>query len=576
MVAAIDDPGCTEWPSRRAAQRPPRPHARRPGRSSKHRSRVEGDDADAGLEAGHAAHRRGQATGTGLQLARRHGVRRGVARSAEQDRLPGRALRERMPRADPVAHVEVGPRRLDDREGERLLTVGDREVRGAADRLGELAEHGDGEVAQHRLHGRAEPQHAEAEPQPAARVAADECVLLEGADEPVHDRPVDLEPGGELGDGEAVGRRRQHVEDPEPAVQGLRGLGRHGPSLGIATTTCGSPTRGPVDPRVQLVGGRDRRRRPAALLAQRRVGDAVRLAGAVVPGGDQPVELAAQHRELLVGARPRRPSRARAAAVAFCFLARSLCRCWSSSRIWSGSSRPGMPRKSISSSEPTCTSPAWPNSPPSKSTRSKRASEPSASKDMSSSSEARLAGVRLGEQVVLGGEDVALVVDLAAEHVVALDLHLGGEAEQVAAPTAGTPTPSRRGCGPARSGRRPGRRTAASRSSWRRRRPRAAGTSTPSDTIRTATIHRLSLSVNSVIFFDARLLVGEHHGGGLAGDLLEDLGVGARRVLVGGDHQAAGVRDVPAHLGQPAVGGGEHRRDPRARSGRARCAAPGW
>jgi hypothetical protein len=32
---------------------------------------------------------------------------------------------------------------------------------------------------------------------------------------------------------------------------------------------------------------------------------------------------------------------------------------------------------------------------------------------------------------VLGGEDVALVVDPAAEHVVALDLQLGGEAEQV-------------------------------------------------------------------------------------------------------------------------------------------------
>ena len=40
----------------------------------------------------------------------------------------------------------------------------------------------------------------------------------------------------------------------------------------------------------------------------------------------------------------------------------------------------------------------------------------------------RLPGLRLGEQVVLGGEDVGLVGDRPAEHVVALDLHLGGEA----------------------------------------------------------------------------------------------------------------------------------------------------
>ena len=38
-----------------------------------------------------------------------------------------------------------------------------------------------------------------------------------------------------------------------------------------------------------------------------------------------------------------------------------------------------MPRKSISSSEPACTSPSWPYSAPSKSTRSNDACEPSAS-----------------------------------------------------------------------------------------------------------------------------------------------------------------------------------------------------
>ena len=41
-----------------------------------------------------------------------------------------------------------------------------------------------------------------------------------------------------------------------------------------------------------------------------------------------------------------------------------------------------------------------------------------------------LARVRLVQQVLLGGEDVVLVPDRPAEHVVALDLHLGGEAQQ--------------------------------------------------------------------------------------------------------------------------------------------------
>ena len=57
----------------------------------------------------------------------------------------------------------------------------------------------------------------------------------------------------------------------------------------------------PVDPGAELLGVRDRGGRAAALLAQRRVGDPVRLAGAVVPGGDQPVELLAQLAELAVG-----------------------------------------------------------------------------------------------------------------------------------------------------------------------------------------------------------------------------------------------------------------------------------
>src|SRR5690606_38928613 len=60
------------------------------------------------------------------------------------------------------------------------------------------------------------------------------------------------------------------------------------------------PLADAVDPLRQLLSGGGRSRRAAALLAQRGVGDAVRLPGAVVPGGDQAVELAAQDGQLLV------------------------------------------------------------------------------------------------------------------------------------------------------------------------------------------------------------------------------------------------------------------------------------
>ena len=57
-------------------------------------------------------------------------------------------------------------------------------------------------------------------------------------------------------------------------------------------------------------------------------------------------------------------------------------------------------------------------------------------------------------------------------------------------------------------------------------------------------------------------VVGEHDGRPLAGDLGEHAGVGAGVGLVAGDDHRPGVLDVPAHLGQPLVRGGEDRGDP--------------
>ena len=59
------------------------------------------------------------------------------------------------------------------------------------------------------------------------------------------------------------------------------------------------------------------------------------------------------------------------------------------------------------------------------------------------------------------------------------------------------------------------------------------------------------------------LLVREHDGGRLPGDLLQQRGVGARGVLVAGDDQPAGVGDVAAYLREPPVGRLQHRRHPR-------------
>ena len=57
-------------------------------------------------------------------------------------------------------------------------------------------------------------------------------------------------------------------------------------------------------------------------------------------------------------------------------------------------------------------------------------------------------------------------------------------------------------------------------------------------------------------------VVGQHHHRRLAGDVLQDAGVGPSRRMVRGDHQPARIGYVPTHLGQPPVGRVKNRRDP--------------
>ena len=161
----------------------------------------EGDDADARAQPLHSPHRRGQSVRAGLQLAARHGVRR-LLRVHQPDRLACRPLRQGVTRPDPVGDVEVGPGRLDHRQGERLVAVGHRQVGRRPDRLGQRAQHRHRQVAQQGLHRAGEVEHAEPDEEPAARVTTDQSVLLERADQAVDDRAVDLEPTGELRDGQ--------------------------------------------------------------------------------------------------------------------------------------------------------------------------------------------------------------------------------------------------------------------------------------------------------------------------------------------------------------------------------------
>ena len=99
------------------------------------------------------------------------------------------------------------------------------------------------------------------------------------------------------------------------------------------------------------------------------------------------------------------------------------------------------------------------------------------------------------------------------------------------------------------------------------------GTSTPSDTMRTATNQRLVSAENSADAVRRSRVVGEHDCRRFAGDLGQQVGVGAGGGLVGGDDHAAGVGHVLAQLLQPGVGGGDHGGHPLA--GRVQRRTPG-
>jgi hypothetical protein len=117
--------------------------------------------------------------------------------------------------------VVVGPAGLDDGDRERLSPVGDGEVRGAPDLLGQCAEHGTRELAEHRLQAAGQRQHAQPDVQPSAAVAAREAVLLERRHQPVDHGAVDTDLGREGGDRHPARALREGPQHPQAAVQRL-------------------------------------------------------------------------------------------------------------------------------------------------------------------------------------------------------------------------------------------------------------------------------------------------------------------------------------------------------------------
>ncbi len=185
--------------------------------------------------------------GAGLQLAV-GGDDPGPAGPPSKDGQPRGALVEWVARPGAVGDVDVGPPRLDDDEGQRLLPLRDGEVRGRAHGVGELAQDRPRLAADDRGHRGGETAHPEPHPHPAVRLTGDEAVLLERADEAVDHGSSHAEGRRQLGDRQSgdVLALGEQLEQPQAPVEGAGGLGpgpplrlRHGPQPSL----CGCARR---------------------------------------------------------------------------------------------------------------------------------------------------------------------------------------------------------------------------------------------------------------------------------------------------------------------------------------------
>ena len=182
----------------------------------------EGDDADAGGEAGDVEDRGGQAEGAGLELALadRPTLHKGqcVAGGAEVERVAG---------ADAVGDVEHGGAGLDDGDGDRVGGVGDGEVGGGADPVGEAAQGGQGGVGEQRLGAAGQVEQADADAQAAGGVAAHERVFDQGGGETVDHGAADAEARCGLGHSDPARGVGDQGKQANATVEGLRSVHRN-------------------------------------------------------------------------------------------------------------------------------------------------------------------------------------------------------------------------------------------------------------------------------------------------------------------------------------------------------------
>ena len=144
----------------------------------------------------------------------------------------GGAVLQRLTGTGSDADVDLGAGGLDDHGGKSLLSVDHGEDCGGAGGVGEEPQGGQGGVTHDRLDLPAERQDPESEAASSVGGAADEGMLLKGHDQSVDDRATDAEGCGQFGDGDPLGGLRHGLQDAQPSVKGLRGLGSHRRSSG--------------------------------------------------------------------------------------------------------------------------------------------------------------------------------------------------------------------------------------------------------------------------------------------------------------------------------------------------------
>ena len=160
--------------------------------------------------------------------AARHGRRRTrPAPTRSADRPASRPTSQRMPGALAVGDVVVRPAGLDHGHRDGFLPLGDRQVCGCADVVGEPAKHRQRRPPKQRMYSTGQPGNAEPQPRPAFGVAPHQVVRLERGQQPVHHGPAHLERRREVVDRQAVARLRQQRQHAQTAIQRLRRLGWH-------------------------------------------------------------------------------------------------------------------------------------------------------------------------------------------------------------------------------------------------------------------------------------------------------------------------------------------------------------